>query len=813
MNYLVVAVAAPLFETLTYAPIGSATPAVGVRVLVPLGRRRITGYVLGTTPEVETEYTIRPILDILDKEPLFGPDMVPFFKWVADYYQYPIGEVIKTALPGGLTSQSGRTVTLTDKGHETLSPLLSSPPSQAGPWFAALLEKGLLSRSASAKIWRSNKGKKLLLDWQSQGLITINEVLSSATTKAKTEVCLGLNEPLPDIKLKKSEDKTLNLIKEQLSSNRPLVSRRDITKIYAGAGKAIRSLAAQGIVVLRDEQVYRDPFGEQPLFYPRPDNLTPEQETVLEQILPKIDAQSFAPFLVHGVTGCGKTEVYLRAAEAILKKGGSVLVLVPEIALATQIEGHFFSRFGGKIALLHSGLSSGERFDQWQKIARGQAEIVIGARSAIFAPLKNLGLIIVDEEHDPAYKQDDNLRYNARDLAVLRGRENSAVVLLGTATPAVTSYHNGLHDKFTIVSLKKRIFDRPLPEVEIVDLKKVPTVSEQSPLFSPNLRRALQDNFAKGDQSLVFLNRRGFANLLLCQDCGHSITCPHCEVTLTLHKHKQRLICHYCGYQATSAALCPHCRSARVKECGFGTERIEEELRAMVPKATIARLDRDTTSSGRKDFIKILQAVRNRQTDILVGTQMITKGHHFPHVTLVGIIWADTGLTLPDYKAAERTFQLLSQVTGRAGRGDKPGRVIIQTFQPDHYAVVAAREHDYQSFYDHEIALRHGLSYPPYSRLVNVKFSGENEELVRQAAQDCAGMARKSRIASSVEVLGPAPAPLSKLRNRYRWQLLLKGQHQPSLASLAHFLRHNPPSQTRNNRVRMTLDIDPDSML
>ncbi|MBU0682119.1 MAG: primosomal protein N' [Proteobacteria bacterium] len=791
---------------------GLKSPALGVRVLVPLGRRRVTGYVLGTTPKLDTEYTIRPILDILDQEPLFGADMVPFFKWIADYYQYPIGEVIKCALPGGLTSQSGRQVALTGNGLEKLSTLLNSPPSGTESWFADFIKSGALSKAACTNIWRG-KGKKLLLDWQNQGFITIAEILQESTTKAKTEVCLALVEPLPAITLSKPEEKTLGLIKEHLGGQKSVVSRRDIIKVYSGAAKAIRSLEAQKVLTLIDKQIYRDPFGEQPIFYPRPETLTPEQEAALEQILPQIKSQNFTPFLIHGVTGCGKTEIYLEAAETTLAQGRSVLVLVPEIALATQIEGHFFSRFGEKIALLHSGLTTGERFDQWQKITRGQASIVIGARSAIFAPLANLGLIIVDEEHDPAYKQDDNLRYNARDLAVLRGRENKAVVLLGSATPSVTSYYNAQHGKFTILTLAKRIYDRPLPEVEIVDLKKVPTVSEQSPLFSPNLRRALQDTYARGDQALVFLNRRGFANLLLCQDCGHSISCPHCEVTLTVHKQKQRLICHYCGYQAPSAAICPHCRSARVTECGFGTERIEEELRAMVPKATIARLDRDTTSSNRKDFIKILRAVHNRETDILVGTQMITKGHHFPHVTLVGIIWADTGLALPDYKAAERTFQLLSQVTGRAGRGEKPGKVIIQTFQPDHYAVVAAREHDYKSFYEREIGLRHALSYPPYSRLINVKFSGEKDELVRQAALECAAIARKSKNAASVEILGPAPAPLSKLRNRYRWQLLLKGLNLQSLASLGHFLRTTPPVQVRNNKVRMTLDIDPDSML
>ncbi|PLX49866.1 MAG: primosomal protein N' [Desulfobulbaceae bacterium] len=812
MEHLVVAVAAPLFEPLTYAAPDSGLPAVGVRVLVPLGRRRITGYVIGTTPQATTEFRVRPILDVLDREPLFHAGMVPFFRWVADYYQYPIGEVIKSGLPGGLTSRFGRQATLTTTGRQALAPLLAEPPPGTTAWFADLLSNGTLSRTACAKIWRG-KGRKILLQWQARGWLEINEVLDKATTKAKTETCLTLHEKDAATPLKKSEEKTLQLIREKMADQPDLVCRRDITKLYTGAAKAIRSLAERGIVSLSERRVYRDPFGERPPFFPRPQELTAEQQAVLEEILPAVAARKFAPFLIHGVTGCGKTEVYLRAAEECLALGRSVLVLVPEIALATQIEGHFVSRFGDRIALLHSGLTTGERFDQWQRISRGQAAIVIGARSAIFAPLLDPGLIIVDEEHDPAYKQDDNLRYNGRDLAVLRARENKAVVLLGSATPAVTSYHNGLHGKFTTLTLTRRIHNRSLPEVEIVDLKKVPTVSEQSPLFSPNLRRALQDTFARGDQALVFLNRRGFANLLLCQDCGHSVSCPHCEVTLTLHKKRNRLICHYCGYEMPSAALCPHCRSPHMRQCGFGTERIEEELRTMVPKATIGRLDRDTTSSSRRQFIDILRAVRNREIDILVGTQMITKGHHFPHVTLVGIIWADTGLALPDFRAAERTFQLLSQVTGRAGRGDKPGKVIIQTFQPDHYAVVAARQHDYHSFYEREIDLRHALDYPPYSRLINIKFSGETDHQVAEAAQACAAQARKNMVGGGVEILGPAPAPLAKLRNRHRWQLLLKGKQPARLAALARFLRENPPAQVRGNHVRMSLDIDPESML
>ena len=810
--HILVAVAAPLFEPLTYAPLKNGTiPPIGVRVLVPLGRRRVTGYVIGTTPQQDVTYTIKAIVDILDSSPLFHPAMVPFFKWAADYYQYPLGEVIKGALPGGLTVSSGRVIELSDIGHDPLQAIIHESANRY-PWLEPLLEKGKLSMATSRKVWLG-KQKSVLLKWQKKGYLTINNVTQKATIGIKKETCATIITSHIPADLKKSELKCLAAIQELGDKGLTDISQKEILKLYPNGRTALRSLAEKKIINIYQHQVYRDPLGGQPAVLDTVHTLNTEQKQVLGTITPQIKQHQYKTFLVHGVTGSGKTEVYLRATETALSEGRSVIVLVPEIALATQIEAHFHSRFGNQIALLHSGLSQGEKFDQWRRIASGKATIVIGARSAIFAPVENLGLIIVDEEHDAAYKQADNFRYHGRDLAIIRARLEQAVVILGSATPAITSFYNGQQGKFTTLTMHKRVNDQTLPEVTIIDLKAVPTVSGLPPLFSPELREALLANFAKGDQTLLFLNRRGYASLMLCLDCGTSVICPHCEVSLTLHKKANQLSCHYCDFQMHAKPVCQKCQSANVKECGFGTERIEQELATIVPKARVSRLDRDTASGKRSDFINILKEVRDRKVDILVGTQMIAKGHHFPHVTLVGVIWADTGLAIPDYKAGERTFQLLSQVTGRAGRGEKPGKVIIQTYQPQHYAIVAAHEHDYSSLFDREISLRDGLCYPPFSRLINIKFSGVQESLVKQTALACSSMSRKIKLQHPVEILGPAPSPIARIRDRFRYQFLLKSNHIPTLAALARAIRENPPPHVRSGKVRMTLDVDPDNMI
>ncbi len=810
--YLEVAVAAPIHQTLTYAPPPDAPPLFpGQRLLVPLGNRQVTGYLLGFAEAPPEGMTTRPARAVLDPAPIFPANMIPFFRWISRYYHHPLGEVIKTALPGGLTQQSKRQLILTEAGR---APLANYHAEHGGPdWLAELLTSGSLTPAASAKVI-AGPDKKRCTQWQREGWLTLATVLSGDRSRAKTEICVaaraGSAENLAE-KLKPSERKTIDLLAALTSDQPRAIPRRELTREYPGAGAALKGLAEKGLVALTERRLFRDPFGEPPPFFPPPAQLTAEQETALAAILPEIHHRRFAPFLLHGITGSGKTEVYLRAAEAILASGRQVLVLVPEIALATQLEAHFYSRFGDQVALIHSGLGGGERFDQWSRILSGEARVVIGARSAIFAPLPDPGLIIVDEEHDSAYKQEDGLRYHGRDLALLRGSMQQAVVLLGSATPAITTYYQAQSGKYRLLTLAKRVEERPLPTVEIVDLQAIKTVSGRPPLFSPQLTQALRQNFAAGRQSLLFLNRRGFANLMLCQDCGQTMQCRHCQVSLTLHKGRKELLCHYCGFRSRIDIVCPNCRSGSLVPVGFGTERIEAELAQLLPQARIARLDRDT-ARNRRDYLGILKGVHAGEIDILVGTQMIAKGHHFPRVTLVGIVWADAGLGIPDFRSGERTFQLLAQVTGRAGRGEQTGRVIVQTHQPQHYSVAMAQAHDFQSLYAKEISLRQRLGYPPFSRLINLRLEGEDEGQVRAVAERLGNAARK-HAAGKIEVLGPVPAPLAKLRNHYRWQLLLKAARIEALHTLCQQLVEHYPPLAGSGTVKLTLDVDPENML
>ncbi|MFZ5775347.1 MAG: replication restart helicase PriA [Thermodesulfobacteriota bacterium] len=802
--------AAPLEQTLTYATAPGEPPRLGQRLLVPLGGRLVTGYLVGFTEEVPAA-GIKPIRETLDEKPLFPEKMIPFFRWVARYYHHPIGEVIRSALPAGLVSRSGREIILSEEGKRYFA-TTGAGQTEQHPWLARLLAENRLGPATVRPLWQG-KERRRIERWQSDGLLAVRQVIHGERVGHKVEPCLTVAAPLaPEATagLTPSERKTLALLLELGAADHP-VARREATSRYSGAGKAIRALADKGVLHQTERRVYRDPFGETPPFFPKPEALSCDQQEVLDRVVPAIQAKKYAPFLLHGVTGSGKTEVYLRASEAVLAIGRSVLVLVPEIALATQLEGHFLSRFGEKVALLHSGLTSGERFDQYHRVLSGEATVVIGARSAVFAPLSDPGLIIVDEEHDPAYKQEDGLRYQGRDLALLRGSQCQATVLLGSATPSVASFQHAQNGKYTLLAMPSRIEARPMPAVEVVDLRAVNTVSGRPPLFSPQLTRAMRETLARGEQSLIFLNRRGFASAMLCGDCGQPVQCPHCQVSLTLHRGRGQLLCHYCGHSLPGKTVCGNCRSMNLIGIGFGTERIEDELHRLFPEARVARLDRDT-GADRKQFIAILRAVREREVDILVGTQMIAKGHHFPHVTLVGIVWADAGLGIPDYKAGERTFQLLSQVTGRAGRGELPGRVIVQTSQPDHYSVSAAQAHDYDAMFAREISLRRELAYPPFTRLINLQMEGEAEATVRERAMALAarGKAMLGQFPGT-SLLGPAPSPLMRLRGQYRWQLLLRGTNHEPLHSLCDALAHEHASL--GGPVKLVVDVDPESML
>jgi len=814
-KYLEIAVSAPIRRPLTYLPPDDCPQPLipGMRVLVPLGGRKITGYILDIVDMAPAGQQIKKIYEIIGSEPLFPEAQVGFYKWIANYYHYPIGEVIKTALPSGLTKKSGRRVMITEAGRKYLIDLSETAVTNT-PWFFSLLNKGELSPHVVGKLWRA-KERRLLESWQDEGWISIISELAGGTAKAKTEICYGLTENIcvPE-NPRVSEQKTLNVLQKiVLETNRQLIPRKEIIREYPGACKGLKSLALKNFVFAEEQQVYRDPFGESFLESDIPEILTDEQVRALASILPAIKRNSFVPFLLHGVTGSGKTEVYLQAAAFTLEQRKSVLVLVPEIALATQLEAHFLTRFGSRVALLHSGLSSGQRFDQWSRIVQGKADVVIGARSAVFAPLVKPGLIIVDEEHDSSYKQDDGFRYHARDLAVLRACQSEAVVVLGTATPSVTSYYHAVKGKYKLLDLGKRIEERPMPDVEVVNMQSVKTVSGRSSVFSPILTKNMKENLERGEQSLVFLNRRGYANFMICRDCGQTVQCRHCQVSLTLHRSENKLLCHYCGFTVSSTkTVCTKCQSSPLTAIGVGTERLEHDLSEIFPGARIARLDRDTCQK-RNDYIRILRAVHKGAIDILLGTQMITKGHHFPNVTLVGIVLADTGLGMPDFRAGERTFQLISQVTGRAGRGEKPGRVIIQTFQPEHYSIIMARNHDYSGMYKREIELRKSLGYPPFSRLANVKIEGEENTYVQDAALSLARLARKFQKGSEPEILGPAPAPLTRIRDKYRWQLLIKGKNLEVLHAFLHRLEGEIPALSRAGKVKIAIDVDPEYMM
>jgi primosomal protein N' (replication factor Y) len=593
------------------------------------------------------------------------------------------------------------------------------------------------------------------------------------------------------------------------------VFRRDLQAALPRASYYIRRLVDKGYVSLHAVETYRDPLvggDEEP--DPRP-TLTSHQQEVLTLLETSISHGGFHPFLLHGVTGSGKTEVYLRAIQRVIAEGREAIVLVPEIALTPQLISRFRRRFKSGIALLHSGLSPGERYDQWRRILRGEVSIAIGARSAVFAPFRKLGIIIVDEEHETSFKQEDKLKYHARDLAVMRAKMAQALLILGSATPSVESFFNTTQTgKFRYLQLPERVESRPLPSVEIVDMRSEKTDGEH-PVFSRALKEALLINADRGQQSLIFLNRRGYANFILCRDCGWSSQCPNCSVTHTYHAVGRVLQCHHCGLGSHVPSVCPHCQGYDLRSVGIGTQRVEDEILELIPSARIARMDRDTTTR-KGSYDRIVRSMESRKIDILIGTQMIVKGHDFPEITLVGVVCADTVLNFPDFRATERTFQLLTQAAGRAGRGDRPGTVIIQTYNPDHYSIQRAKDHDFLNFFHEEILYREELGYPPFSRLANLRVTGNRPDATEAFAKHLGavgGQIKKRRKAfrTHVDLLGPCAAPLAKVKGRYRWQLLVKSDRSERLHRFIAELMDRAEKETSG--VHLEVDVDPINLM
>jgi primosomal protein N' (replication factor Y) len=611
-----------------------------------------------------------------------------------------------------------------------------------------------------------------------------------------------------------------------LRQRKRAISVKTLTRLVPteDVAMALERLRCRGVLAIRDRLpgLQRGNFGpgsELPTTPLTNFRLTSAQQSAFDAIEARRREGGFEVFLLHGVTGGGKTEIYLRAMEQARESGRQSLILIPEISLTPQLIDRLNARFPGRVGILHSALTEVERRSQWWHIARGEVDVVIGARSAVFAPLPKLGLIIVDEEHDPSYKQEEGLRYNGRDVAVVRGKHLKCPVILGSATPSVESYENCRQGRYHLLEIRERVQSRALPKIELVDLRKQErdgndNVSGARRLISPQLAHALSENYRMSHQSLIFLNRRGFANFLQCHHCGHIPRCVNCSVTLTLHLRQRNVCCHHCNFRRPAPEACPVCGNSNLTGVGSGTEQIEQILRELVPGARIARMDRDTTSK-RGSQEALIRSWERGEIDILVGTQMITKGHDVGGVTLVGALLADMSLNVPDFRAAERTFQLLSQVAGRSGRGAAPGRVIVQTYTPDHYTMRHLLRHDYQGFFAEEIEFRRSLNYPPFGRLISMRVDGPKAEEVEAKAFALARRLRAQLTSNGkwreqIEVMGPAPAPIRKLRNRYRWQLLLKGTQSAVLLKFATQARDLLPNSSSS---RLHIDVDPYSML
>jgi primosomal protein N' (replication factor Y) (superfamily II helicase) len=772
----------------------------GTTVVVPLGTRRVTGVILEIT-EAEPPGRIREVADVLSEA--LPAELLELALWAARYYRAPRGSLLQAVLPPAVRRSRRRQIVPVESMSQGDDKLGSARSPLDREILARLPAGGLALDAIRQEFGEESEGALRRL--RARGLVRIEDVeIARRDPRHAPLTSIPGIEPSPRAR---RQVEIHRFVAERAPAG---VAREAIEQAFPGSAAIVARMLAASLLA----EVAGAPSGA-PVDEGRLD-LHPEQRAAIEAI----DAAqaTFAPFLLHGVTGSGKTEVYLAAAARALARGSGVLVLVPEIGLTPQLVEQARSRFGEDTHVLHSSLSEAERARVWRDVVAAPAAVVVGARSAVFAPIRGLGLIVVDEEHDSAYKQDESPRYHARDVAVMRAKGIGCPVVLASATPSLESYEAARRGRYRLLELPLRANRSALPAVELIDLRtKGPSpeppaddAKTRSPL-SRTLCDAIVENHRAGAQTLLFLNRRGFARFIQCESCGHVETCPHCSVSLTFHRSRRATACHHCGFAKPPATRCPSC-SAPLAARSFGTEQVEADVRALLPEARVARLDSDTGSSPR--FLReTLASWRRGDLDILVGTQIVAKGHDAPGVTLIGVVLADTALSFPDFRAAERTFQLLAQVAGRAGRGDRPGRVLVQTRQPDHPSLVAARRHDYAAFAEGELALRSLLLYPPFGRLARVLVEGSEIAAVEQRAELLAERLRRGTRAVEgdvVEVLGPAPAALERLRGRHRHQVLVKASSAPRLAAL---LRGAALEDGGTSAVRVVVDVDPISML
>jgi primosomal protein N' (replication factor Y) (superfamily II helicase) len=810
-----VAVPVRVQRTFTYRlPAALAEEArVGSRLLVPFGRKLVTAYVVALHDELDPsaeleEAELREADELLDAEPLVTPEVLEITRWIADYYAAPWGEVIKAALPAGLNATVEQVLAVTPDGRDELARL---PPRRAETAKARVLrlvagEAEVTLRRVATEVGQA-RAAAAVRQMERSGWVTVHHRRRTALARTKRRKAVRLLPPPARAGVGEAHENNgrvsgpagdgragRNGAGRELTAQQQMVAETliarggempfaELVEASGASASAVQSLERRGLVEVFAQEVRRDPLAGAEL--PAADDLilTAEQREALAEIEAAIEARGFRAFLLHGVTGSGKTEIYIRAMRSALGQGRSAMMLVPEIALTPVFSRRLRAHFGDAVAIFHSSLTAGERFDEWGRIRRGEARVVIGTRSAVFAPVRDLGIIVVDEEHESSYRQAESPYYNGRDTAVVRAHRERAVVVLGSATPSLESFHNARAGKYRYLELPNRIANRAMARAEIVDMRTVFARAGKAQPLSDELLAAVAETHGRGEQSIILLNRRGYSTFLVCRSCGERMQCPNCDVTLTFHRRERSLVCHYCDFRRRPPSQCPACKGVYIHYVGEGTEQIEEIIREKFPRLRIARLDRDTTAR-RRTYEQAILRFGAGELDMLVGTQMIAKGHDFHNVTLVGVVSVDAGLAMPDFRAAERTFQLITQVAGRAGRGDRSGRVLVQTYHPEHYALRHACAQNYESFYEEEIRYRRNLSYPPFVSLAALLVHGADASRVHENAVGVKEALEEANAERACRILGPAPAPLARLRGEHRFQLLVKSRSRPRLRAV-----------------------------
>jgi primosomal protein N' (replication factor Y) len=821
-RFVEVAVQLPVHGTFHYSvpEAGRGVGLVGRRVLVPFGSRGVTGIVVGESETVPGEVEVRDVEALLDAAPALSGELIELCRWIASYYEAPLGEVVRAALPAGTRVGAASRIELTEEGRGALDGALDGSGSALArsqrEVLAALAETG--GNLAAGEVPGGRRAAKVIEELAATGWVRqVRDVQRARVRDRTVKVAVLVRRPDERETAELARAPAQRAVLDALVGAGGQAEVAVLRAAHRQAASLLRALAGRGLVELHDKVVRGDVWAGRaeaghvaPVVAPTP---SAGQARALAALRAGLAEGEYRGYLLHGITGSGKTEVYLQIIADALAAGRGALVLVPEISLTPQLSARFRARFGDRVAVLHSGLSDRERFDEWSRLREGAAQIALGARSAVFAPLADLAVVVVDEEHDSSFKQEEGVRYHARDVALVRAQRARALCVLGSATPSLESYHGAENGRLTLLALGERATARPLPAVELVDLR-VHQADPDSMLTAP-LCQAVAETLARGEQAILFLNRRGFHTFVLCVKCGHPFRCRSCSVSLTYHRQLDRLLCHYCGHSERIATRCPACSATgSIARRGLGTERVADGLERAFPAARIARLDRDAVAGVAID--RVLGRMARGEVDLLVGTQMVAKGHDFPGVTLVGVLLADTGLSLPDFRAGEKTFQLLTQVAGRAGRGERPGRVIIQSYRTDSIAVAAAREHDYLRFYRTELEARRELDYPPFGHLAAVRLDGPDGSDVAAEAKRLAERARELGGGSprcGVAVLGPAEAPLARLKGRTRWHMWLRARERRELRGFLRSLVPGSRSGARSGSVRVTVDVDPVSAL